>query len=474
MAAEEKDRRLVVVSNRVQVIARGKRDSSAGGLAVGVGAALRETGGLWFGWSGEEVDEPTPVRRFSAGSISYALMDLTSDEYHYFYETTANRAIWPLFHYRLDLASFDSSAYLTYLRVNQRYAEGLLPELKADDLIWVHDYQLFTLGSELRRREVKNRIGFFLHIPWPALDVFLAFPWHRQIAEALCAYDVIGFQTERDRHHFFEYLEFEKIARRVDEQTVLSSSRMSKVVVEPIGIDYDAFQEMGETKDAQRLATSVAKSLVGRKLIVGIDRLDYSKGIGQRLESFQAMLASFPETRRETIYIQISAPSRQNVPEYLRMREEVEGLAGHINGRFGEADWVPLRYINRSFNRRQLSGLFKLARIGLVTPLRDGMNLVAKEFVAAQDPEDPGVLVLSRFAGAVAELREGAIVVNPFDTDAVGQALFQGLTMPLEERIERWKAMAGVVKSNDAAAWSRRFLKILASNAPAPSVDTAA
>ena len=459
--------RLVVVSNRVTPVT-GRQAASAGGLAVGVLAALRDTGGLWFGWSGEvteaarttdngEGDAPPPARVFRTGKVSYGLIDLSEADYQGFYAGFANRTLWPLFHYRLDLASFEHPWYATYRRVNQYFARALHPLLRPDDIIWIHDYHLIPMAAELRRLGCENRIGFFLHIPFPSPEIYVSLPWHRQLAADLCNYDVVGFQTGTDVHQFKQYVELELNGTADWKGSVTALGRQLHVDAYPIGIDVDDVKAMAVSAEAKRQAARLASSLANRQLIIGVDRLDYTKGIVERLRGFELLLQDYPNLRRQVTFMQISAPSREKVPEYLDLREQVELLSGHLNGVYSEADWVPLRYINRSYTRRSLMGFFRLSRLGLVTPLRDGMNLVALEYVAAQDEEDPGVLVLSRFAGCAQQL-DGALVVNPHDVHHLADTMQAGLAMTLDERQDRWRRMMQAVRHHDIITWRDRFL----------------
>ena len=461
--------RLVVVSNRVTPVSDSKA-TTAGGLAVGLLAALRESGGIWFGWSGQIADaaEPQP-KVLRAGNITFITINLSQADFDGYYGGFANRTLWPLFHYRLDLANFDRESYIAYRRVNRLFAERLVSHLRDDDLVWIHDYHLIAMGEELRQLGVKCRLGFFLHIPFPSAEVYMTMPWHDRLMQALCAYDLIGFQTSSDLRNFHDYLYREGIGYGLADGLVQAFDRTLRAQDFPIGIDAEEFAQMALSAEAVRTSQRLLRSLLGRKLIIGVDRLDYSKGIPERLRAYETLLQNYPEQRRQVTLVQISAPSREDVPEYAEIRSQVEATAGRINGRFSEFDWAPLRYINRGFTRRTLAGFFRLSRVGLVTPLRDGMNLVAKEYVAAQSEDDPGVLILSRFAGAADEL-EGAIIVNPYDLEAVAEAMHLGLTMPLEERQDRWRRLFAQIKEHDVVRWRRRFVEALA-RTPAPALE---
>jgi trehalose 6-phosphate synthase len=459
--------RLVVVSNRVQPIS-GSKAATAGGLAVGVLAALRETGGIWFGWSGETIEAGTPIPKVvRTGNITYITIDLLQSDFERYYGGFSNRTLWPLFHYRLDLSSFDRDWHVGYRRVNQLFAEQLYPYLRDDDLIWVHDYHLIPLGEELRQLGITSRIGFFLHVPFPSAEVYVALPWHDRLLESLSRYDLVGLQTSNDLRNFHDYLYREGVGYALSDGLVHAFGRTLKAQDFPIGIDTEDFARMATSGEAVRASQRLSRSLLGRKLIIGVDRLDYTKGITERLRAYEALLQNYPRQRGQVTFVQISAPSREEVPEYLDMRRQVEATSGRINGRFSEFDWMPLRYINRGFTRRTLAGFFRLSRIALVTPLRDGMNLVAKEFIAAQSENDPGVLVLSRFAGAADEL-DGAVIVNPYDIEGVAEAVHLGLIMPLDERQDRWRRLFAQIKERDIVYWRQRFVEALAQR-PEPS-----
>jgi trehalose 6-phosphate synthase len=459
--------RLVVVSNRVTPLT-GSKAATAGGLAVGVLAALRESGGIWFGWSGETIESGTPIPKVvRTGNITYITIDLLQSDFDRYYGGFANRTLWPLFHYRLDLSSFDREWYVSYRRVNQLFAEQLYPYLRDDDLIWVHDYHLIPLGEELRQLGIQSRIGFFLHTPFPSAEVYVALPWHDRLMESLSKYDLMGVQTSNDLRNFHDYLYREGVGYALSDGLVQVFGRTLRAQDFPISIDTDDFSRMATSAEAVRASQRLSRSLLGRKLIIGVDRLDYTKGITERLRAYETLLQNYPRQHGQVTLVQISAPSREEVPEYLEMRRQVEATSGRINGRFSEFDWMPLRYLNRGFTRRTLAGFFRMSRIGLVTPLRDGMNLVAKEYVAAQSDRDPGVLVLSRFAGAADEL-DGAVIVNPYDIEATADAMHLGLIMPLDERQDRWRRLFAQIKERDIVHWRQAFVDALA-QAPEPA-----
>ena len=442
--------RLVVVSNRVPDPTK----TQAGGLAVALGAALKERGGLWFGWSGETVetgaasDEPTTR---TVGNVDYATIDLDETEHERYYAGFSNRALWPVCHFRIDLIQISADDTKGYFAVNERFARALAPLLEPDDLIWVHDYHLIPLAAMLRERGVKNRIGFFLHIPWPPSEVASALPAYERLLRGLAAYDIVGFQTPLAAENFLACL-----ARDLPDW----GHEPPKAQAFPIGIDTAGFRDLARDGAQDELAIRLRQSMRGRDLIIGVDRLDYSKGIGQRLEAFERYLETHAEQRNQVSMLQITPRSRSEVPEYQDMEQQVAEHVGRINGAFSDVDWVPIRYVNSPIPHTSLAGLYRMAKVGLVTPLRDGMNLVAKEFVAAQPEDDPGVLVLSRFAGAVHEL-DCALIVNPYDADATAAAIARALEMPLAERQERWRRMMDRLEANSTSDWAARFVSVL-------------
>lgn len=458
--------RIVVVSNRVPSLQRA--EATAGGLAVGLKNALETTGGMWFGWDG--CTSPTAddsARIIQNSPYTLATLSLTPDEYDGYYAGFANRTLWPLLHGRLDLIRFSPDELTCYLDVNDKFVRGLLPHIDSGDRIWVHDYHLIPLGERLRRSGIEAPIGFFLHVPFPSADVLAALPCHQELLRTLTAYDLIGLQTNNDVRNFREfavrYLRGEVLA----DGSICALGRHFRVEAFPIGIDPEQFGELAATQEAKTYSGRASDRPLR---VIGVDRLDYTKGLPYRLQAFERLLSREPRYRGRAELLQIAAPSRESIPEYLELRDELDTLSGRINARYADLDWVPVRYINKAYSQARLAVLYRRSRVGLVTPLRDGMNLVAKEYVAAQNPLDPGVLVLSRFAGA-AERLDGALIVNPYDVDAVADALAVALEMPLEERRARWSRMMAELQEHDIHDWRKRFLYSLGSSRgrPAPS-----
>ncbi|MGH8078217.1 MAG: alpha,alpha-trehalose-phosphate synthase (UDP-forming), partial [Lysobacter sp.] len=432
------------------------------GLAVALQSALRDTGGLWFGWSGHiDPDESGRMHEQYAGNIRYVTVDLSQQDHADYYNGFANRTLWPLLHFRVDLVDYSRETYAGYRRVNALFAEKIAPLLQEDDTVWVHDYHLIPMAKLLRARGVQCRLGFFLHVPMPSSDLLAALPDHARLFEGLSAYDLVGFQTERDLERFQDYVRLYGRGR-VIESGVLETAggRRLRAGAFPISIDTAHIAQQAAAAVGKASVKRLAASLSGRALAIGVDRLDYSKGLPERFRAFARYLERHPAQRGKLTLLQIAPVSRGDVFAYQALRNELEQLAGHINGGHAEPDWTPMRYVNRNYPHASLTGFYRLARVGVVTPLRDGMNLVAKEFVAAQDGANPGVLLLSPFAGAAREL-DGALVVNPYDLDGVADAIAEAVVMPLEQRQERWQSMMTQLQSHDIMRWRRNFLDAL-------------
>ncbi|HEV7543017.1 MAG TPA: trehalose-6-phosphate synthase [Xanthobacteraceae bacterium] len=449
--------RLIIVSNRVPIPKA--RVAAAGGLAV----ALRDLltpGAMWFGWSGRLASAPAiQPALVEARGVTYATVDLTAEAHRGFYVGFANGALWPLLHFRLGLMHFRREDYAGYLAVNETFAAALSQVVQPDDTVWAHDYHLMPFGRMLRQHGFKGPLGFFLHVPFVPPSMLEAMPVARELVADLCAYDLVGFQTEEHARDFRDCAQ-RMLGATIDGEWVRLNGRRMRVFADPIGIDAQGFAHEAERAANDKLVQRVAGSLVGRQLAIGVDRMDYSKGLPQRFEAYGRLLERHPEHRRKIHFLQICPRSREEVDEYRKLRAELDRLTGRINGRFSELDWTPLRYSTRPAPRATLAGLYRIGRIGVVTPLRDGMNLVAKEFVAAQPDDDPGVLVLSQFAGAAHDFTE-ALIVNPFDPDAIAEAMHVGLTMSLAERKERQAALKAKVFRTTAEVFCRRFITAL-------------
>jgi trehalose 6-phosphate synthase len=433
----------------------------AGGLEVVLRSFLKRNHGVWFGWSGRTVAKgEEAVRTAEHAGVTYITTDLSRTDHQEYYNGFANRMLWPILHYRLDLVEYSSRDMAGYLRVNELFADRLQKFLRPDDVIWVHDYHLLPLARALRDRGVENKIGFFLHIPFPPPELLTCLPRHERIILGLCHYDLVGFQTDGDADNFARYLTNECLMPSRDSRTFTAGTRTVRVGAFPVGIEMTEFERLGRRASRLPFAREVVSSLADRTMIIGVDRLDYSKGLGLRVRAFEHLLAEYPRWRGAVTYLQITPRSRSDIREYAEMERRISEIVGRVNGHYGEASWTPIRYVNRPYSRSVLAGLYRSSRAALVTPLRDGMNLVAKEYVAAQDAEDPGVLILSRFAGAAVEC-QAALLVNPYDQEAVASAINEALSMPLEERRARHGALIKVLSENDVKRWGERFIAAL-------------
>jgi trehalose 6-phosphate synthase len=479
--------RLIVVSNRVSVPGDGPK--RAGGLEVALRPALHNNGDVWLGWSGKVAPgDELETRSIRHKNIEYVITDLSKEGFDEYYSGFANQVLWPILHYRLDLAEFERRDLSGYFKVNDHFAAELEKIIKKDDLIWVHDYHLIPIANALRCRGHGNRIGFFLHVPFPPPEILTALPNHEQLIPLLMQYDVVGFQTQGDAQNFVRYLISEcsqmreaRVFESAGHHVTLSvNGRETLIGNFPVGIEPRVFARMARRNVQSPLVKNLVASLGGRNLVIGVDRLDYSKGLIQRLDAFEIFLASHGEWLGKLTYLQITPKNRSEIPEYSELDEALGSAAGRINGKYGEVSWTPIRYVNRVYSRSVLAGLYRTARVGLVTPLRDGMNLVAKEYVAAQNPDDPGILILSRFAGAAIDFRR-ALLVNPYDAESVASALAQALAMPIEERRARHEALYAKVCEYDVNRWQQEFLTALgagpglqsyASNGELPNQDT--
>jgi trehalose 6-phosphate synthase len=452
---------VIVVSNRV---ARPKADDPApGGLAAGLLPAVKNSGAIWVGASGRLADASTKeafaeIQPLGKGAL--ATIDMPSAHYHRFYEGFANSVLWPAFHSRADLIRADAQEYRSYREINAFMARALLRFAKPNATFWIHDYHFLTLAAELRERGVTQPIGFFLHTPFPSRSVLVSVPYHRELVQAMLSYDLIGFQTEDDLGNFTEYVSRE-LGLDGEDDVFYSAGRTTRLAAFPIGIDVKAFAEQATKSAARPEVSRLRASLNGRKLAIGVDRLDYSKGLPNRFRALDRMFELFPETRKSVSMLQIAVPSREQIPAYQALQGELAGLVGEINGRNAEVDWTPIRYINRAFPHSVLAGFYRSAQVGMVTPFQDGMNLVAKEYVAAQNPLDPGALVLSEFAGAAKQL-DAAILVNPHDIEGLARAFMKALTMSAVERRQRWNAMIAKLEDSALDGWFSDFVTALA------------
>jgi len=433
-----------------------------GGLAAALLPVVENSGAIWVGSSGRVRDgiQKEPFAEIEAlGAGALALLDLPAAHYGGYYEGFANSALWPALHSRSDLIRISHGDYLSYREVNAFMARALLRFNKADTAFWVQDYHFLALGAELRDLGVAAPIGFFLHTPWPAVSVIEGVPHHRELVEAMLAYDLIGFQTEDDHDNFLSYAR-ENLGFKVQGDVVVSRRGRTRLAVFPIGIDAEKFARYAAKSITHPDVSRLRRSLNGEKLAIGVDRLDYSKGLVNRISAFDRMWTAQPALTRSVSLLQIATPSRGSIEAYGNLQDEVARLVSDVNGRHGEVDWTPIRYLNKGFSQAVLAGLYRTAQVGVVTPLHDGMNLVAKEYVAAQNPVDPGVLVLSKFAGAANEL-DAALQVNPHDIDGMALTVAVALSMPLMERRMRYEAMMKKLHSQTIQRWFADFTEAL-------------
>lgn len=447
-------KRIVLVSNRVLNLSAA---AQAGGVSVALADILKTERGLWFGWNGEVAASAEALETISvvkAGATSsIATVPISEEEHRAYYLGYSNSVLWPVFHNRLDLAQFEAGYYRNYVDVNRRFARQLYSLLEPDDVIWIHDYHLIPLAEELRKLGVTSPIGFFLHIPAPPSQTFLAIPEYRELARALSAYDLIGVQTQADVANLIAFFEDAVAGRILQDARISVFDRRLAIASFPVGISLPDFQGAVPARE-------LAQATPAAKRIIGIDRLDYTKGLPQKFRAYERFLEKHESYRGKVVLSQIAPPTREDVEAYSDIQHTLEHLAGHINGRFGDMDWVPIHYIHRTTARKRLRDIYRSSQICLVTPLRDGMNLVAKEYIASQDEADPGVVILSRFAGAAEQLKE-TVIVNPYDIDNVAEGIKQGLEMPLDERKDRHARLLQSISTYDTFTWRKSFLRAL-------------
>jgi alpha,alpha-trehalose-phosphate synthase [UDP-forming] len=470
-------KRLVIVSNRLPIVIDREEERwrivpGSGGLVTALAPIMRRNSGLWVGWPGCGAEAPLEelFTRFSdAQGYQLAPVPLSEDQVDKYYRGFSNETLWPLFHDLLGYCRFRTETWQVYQQVNARFAEVLLTHSRPGDVIWVHDYQLLLVGQALNQLGIRQSLGFFLHIPFPSPDLYRRLPWRREIIHALLAYDLIGFQTLRDRRNFVACAtsllpDTEVISRHRHFTLLRSGERFVKVGHYPISIDFAEFHDAARSQEVADAAWYLHEQLEERQLLLGIDRLDYTKGIPDRFLAFERALEKYPDLHRRTSLLQVVVPSRTLVADYQDLKEQLDQLAGRINARFSEPGWTPIYYVFRSLERVQLLAHYRASEIALVTPLRDGMNLVAKEYCAAS-VDGNGVLILSEFAGAADELGRGALLVNPYDVEASADAIHQAFVMPHAERQRRMGLLQSQVRRHDVHLWLRRFMEHLAGGA---------
>ena len=465
--------RLVIVSNRLPIVLKrqnnGKWAASpgSGGLVTALEPVIRDRGGLWIGWPGTTEVELSLLEDLMAGTtqvrgFELKPVSLSAKEVRQYYRGFSNQIIWPLFHDLNSKGHFDPSHWDSYKDVNRKFALTVAANQRRGDYIWVQDYHLMNVGQELRRLGVTQSLGFFLHIPFPPLEVFLRLPWRYEILNSLLYYDLIGFQTRRDLRNFIH------CARNLSNditsegkgqiKTLNIRDRSIKVGTFPISIDYNEFSNLAITEDVSNRVSNIRSRLPNQQIILGVDRLDYSKGIPDRLEAFRKVLLRYPELQEKVVFVQVVVPSRVDVPEYNELKIEIERLVGEINGELTQRGWVPIQYLFRSLNRTELVSWYRAADMAMISPLKDGMNLIAKEFCACS-PEENSVLILSEFAGAASQLHKGALLINPYDVNGMAEAINKAFHMPLGERKRRMKSLRSAVRRHDIFWWVNNFLE---------------
>ena len=468
------ERRLIVVSNRLPIIVKksGKKyvlSQSSGGLVTAMTPVLKRGGGVWIGWAGnfleENIDVEELLRQETAGlNYRYRSVDISLKDYELYYKGFSNEVLWPLFHNVSVYCNFDANYYEAFKKVNQKFAQTIMGELSDNDFIWVHDYQLINTGLELRENGIKSKIAFFLHIPFPPSETFNRIPWRLEIVDAMLSYDLIGFQTEMDKKNFLEVVDALIEDSVIDQKeleiaTIVSQKRENKVGVFPISIDYDEFSDQAKSEEVSKMTEELKEGYPDQKIMLGLDRLDYSKGIPQRLKAYRRLLDKYPELHKKVKLIQIMVPSREDIAKYADLKSEIEQLVGEINGKFSQPGWIPIQYNYCSLSRTELLAYYRASDIALVTPLKDGMNLVAKEDCAANIDRD-GVLILSEFAGAKYQFKGDALLVNPFDEETVVETIKKALSMETKEKQKRMENMQNSVQKFDIYWWVDTFSKV--------------
>ncbi|MDA3835064.1 MAG: trehalose-6-phosphate synthase [Spirochaetales bacterium] len=473
MRASENKESLVIVSNRLPVILNRKKngqiriETGAGGLVTAMAPILKNRGGTWIGWPGcleEEAIDTADLLSKETKKLGYGIkpVHLDAKDIELYYKGFSNEVIWPLFHDFLDNCNFDPEYWAAYQSVNRKFAKVVYENIKKDDFIWIHDYHLMGVAQELRRMGVTNRIGFFLHIPFPNTDMFMHIPWRFQILSSLLDFDLVGFQTVKDRINFSGCVKrLIKHARPRGKGQVVEwgvDDRTVRLGAFPISIDFKAFSKQARNREVAEITSLIHKNLPDSKIILGVDRLDYTKGIIIRLKAFQKLLTDYPDLRGKVKLVQITVPSRQEILKYNYLKKDIERLVGEINGQFSRDGWSPIQYMYRSFDRNNLIAYYRACEIALITPIKDGMNLIAKEYCACNIDKN-GILILSEFVGAVHQFHKNAIVVNPHDVEAIADALNQAFLMSEDEIGRRMGKLRQNVRKYDIFWWLDSFLK---------------
>lgn len=471
---DKEKRRLIIVSNRLPVVVKKsvedgyKLDHASGGLVTAMTPVLKKYGGVWIGWAGNYLEEKTDINKLLEQETEnlnyrYRSVDISLNDYELYYKGFSNEVLWPLFHNLSAYCNFVPTYYEAFKKVNQNFAKTIMDELIDNDFIWIHDYQLINTGKELRENGVKNKIVFFLHIPFPNPETFNRIPWRMQIVKAMLSYDLIGFQTDIDKKNFLEV-----VASLIDDAVIKGKEeRISKIVTHkgehkvgtfPISIDYDEFCNQAKSEEVSKITEEIKKGYHGQKIMLGIDRLDYSKGIPQRLKAYRRLLDKNRSLHTKVKLIQMMVPSREYIARYADLKNEIEQLVSEINGKFSQPGWIPIQYCYHPLSRTELLAYYRASDIALVTPLKDGMNLVAKEYCASNIDKD-GVLILSEFAGTKQQFKDDALLVNPFDEESVVDRIKEALSMKNKEKKKRMENMQNIIREFDIYWWVDTFLK---------------
>lgn len=463
--------RLVIVSNRLPVILTSEEGSlkvhpSLGGLVTALAPVLKNRGGLWIGWPGPVEDDQDAVQALlekenRKTGFKLRPVFLTQEEVKLYYEGFSNEILWPLFHDLLSCCHFAPEYWKCYQLVSRKFADRIIADIQQKDFLWIHDYHLLLLGQELRKIKIQNKLAFFLHIPFPPFDIFIKLPWRFQILRALLEYDLIGFQTLRDLHNFIQCVRrlLKDVQTKSDKQSHLciTKDREIRAGAFPISIDFTSFSHMSSGQAVEDRALEKYLNFRGKKVVFSCDRLDISKGITDRLEAIRLLLKIYPDIHEKVIFFQVVVPSRMELPSYQSLKNEIDRLVGEINSQFTKSGWIPIEYVFRSITREELIAFYKISEIALITPIKDGMNLVAKEYIASNVDEN-GVLILSEFAGAATQLQREAFLINPYDIEGLAQTIHIALTLPPKERKKRMRKMRRSVKKYDVFWWLQSFL----------------
>ncbi len=479
--------RIVTVSNRLPVVIDRRDDAwairpGAGGLVTALAPLLRRWGGVWIGWPGIDEFENADTQRLLAEfgrSEGYELraVSLTADECNGFYHGYCNEIIWPLFHDLESRCNFVPDYWTVYLAVKRKFADVTQQAIGPDDFVWVQDYHLMGVGRVLRSRGIANKMGFFLHIPFPPPDTFCKLPWRSEVLEGLLSYDIVGFQTPRDVENFSDCVR--KLMPRTRRQhrgkmlRVTRSGRTCALGTFPIGIDYAEWAGGAAVPAVSQRVRQLREEMQGLQILLGIDRLDYTKGVPYRLKAIRLALQRFPELHKAITLLQVVVPSREGVPEYQDLKAEIERLVTQINGEFTQPGWVPIHHVFRSIDREELLAYYRLADVALVTPLKDGMNLVAKEYCACQ-VDGNGVLILSEFAGAAEQLKHGAVLVNPYDLDTVAEAIRKAVAMTKHQRRPAMRRLRKVIEKENVYWWLNQYMRACGLSAPGEAANSPA